>query len=152
MKWPWSPKLFDHDAERDKPLASIPQPQAEQTPAKAEEKSNMASGTNPIAAVETGVEKLTSGAVALFSKAATFVRQAKAVWIALGSTANRALATQLLTDVLQLAADAEKAGNAGGLNYVLDSQLVADAKQIIADAKAGDPVIVADLKLLGITL
>jgi len=47
---------------------------------------------------------------------------------------------------------ATAAASSKGLSLSLDEAVVADIKQLIADAEAGDGVILADLKALGISI
>jgi hypothetical protein len=91
-------------------------------------------------------------AVNIFKQAAAFVTKAKTIWVAFSSTQNRALALQLFADAIKVVNASVAAAQSGGVSIVLDEAVLADINQIINDAKAGNPVIVADLALLGITL
>jgi hypothetical protein len=70
MKWPWSPKHYDHDAEREKFLNSIPAVQ--ETPAAAEEK-HMASFTSILSDVGSGLKKFFSVVIGAAEVAEPFI-------------------------------------------------------------------------------
>lgn len=94
----------------------------------------------------------TSDAVSFFKQVAADVRKGHDLWVAINSPQTRALAVRVTADVLKAVRDVEGAAAAQGFNFVLDAELVSDAKQLIADAKAGDGVLKVDLGLLGIKL
>ena len=116
---------------------------AESKPAEAEE-SEMSVAT-VLQAVDNDVKGFFGKLVADFNKA-------KAVWSAISNPQTRALLMKIGADAIKLGKDADAAATAAGLSLALDLQTVADIKQLVADAKAGDGVIVADLKLIGINL
>jgi hypothetical protein len=87
-----------------------------------------------------------------FAKLSADVQKAKQVWTLVSSPQTRALALKITADAITTVKDAEAAAQAAGLNFALDSAVVADIKTLIADAKAGDGVVVSDLAVLGITL
>lgn len=98
------------------------------------------------------LENLKTDAINLYKEVSAKVTILKQVWVEFDSTQNRALALKLYADAVKAVADVTAASAAQGLNLALDAQTVADLKAVIADAKAGVPSIVADLKLLGITI
>lgn len=87
-----------------------------------------------------------------FTKFIEDVAKAKAVWNIISSQQTRAILMKVGSDAITAVKDADAAAVASGLNLPLDLAVVNDIKQLIADAKAGEGVIVADLKTLGITL
>lgn len=88
------------------------------------------------------------------SKFATAVandwKKVKAGWALISSPQVRAVALTLTKDIVQTVNDSETAIVGKGLNFTIDSTVVADIKTLIADAKAGEGVIASDLKALGI--
>lgn len=85
-----------------------------------------------------------------FSKVSAEVKQVHLVWTMIASPQTRSFLVSAGTDVLRFASDAESSIAAKGINFTLDSQVYADAKQLIADAKTGEGIIASDLKLLGV--
>lgn len=98
------------------------------------------------------LDTLKEDALTLFKEVSAKVAIAKQIWVQFSSTQNRALALKLYADAVKAVADGSAAASASGMNLTLDAAVVADIKTIIADAKAGDPLIMADLALLGIKL
>ena len=56
------------------------------------------------------------------------------------------------SDAVKIVKDATAAASSKGLSLTLDEAVITDIKQLIADAQAGDGVILADLKALGISI
>ena len=89
---------------------------------------------------------------AFYSKLSSDVQKAKAAWQIISSPQTRSVLLTLGSDAVKAVKDITAAGAGGGLSLTLDETVVADIQQIIADAKAGDGVIAADLKALGVVL
>jgi hypothetical protein len=87
-----------------------------------------------------------------YTKLSTDVQKAKAAWQIISSAQTRSVLLTLGTDAIKAVKDITAASAGGGLSLSLDEAVVADIQQLITDAKAGDGVIVADLKALGISL
>ncbi|MEO6923823.1 MAG: hypothetical protein ABI142_08360 [Bryocella sp.] len=87
-----------------------------------------------------------------YEKLASDYKKARAAWLVISGAQTRAVLLKIGGDVINLVKDAVAAGAAKGLSLTLDEVIVADVRQLIADAKAGDGVIEADLKALGIAL
>lgn len=87
-----------------------------------------------------------------YKKLATDFQKARQAWLIISSAQTRSVLLALGADAIKTVKDAEAAVQAGALSLALDQAVVADIKHLIADAKAGDGVIVADLKALGISL
>ena len=75
----------------------------------------------------------------------------KQAWALISSAQTRALMLKIFADAVKLVKDGSGAVSASGTNLLLDSATLNDIKTLIADARAGDNVIVSDLKVLGIT-
>jgi hypothetical protein len=80
------------------------------------------------------------------------IAKGKAIWAIISSPQTRAVLVALGKAAIATVEAGVAAGEAGGVNLALDATVVTDIETLIADAKAGDAVIVADLKALGITL
>lgn len=87
-----------------------------------------------------------------FTNLVSDIRKARQIWTLIASSQTRAFLIKVATDVLKFVQDAGGAIDAKGINFTLDSQVWTDAQQLIADAKAGDAIVTADLKILGITV
>jgi len=87
-----------------------------------------------------------------YGKISSDVRKARAAWQIISSPQTRSVLLTLGSDAVKAVKDITAAGAGGGLSLTLDEAVVADIQQIIADAKAGDGVIAADLKALGVAL
>ena len=98
------------------------------------------------------IDAAEADAVNYFHEAAAYVTKAKAIWATFASTQNRAIALKLFADVIKAVNDTTAAAEAEATNITLDAAVVADVKTIIAEFKAGDSVIAADFKLLGISI
>jgi hypothetical protein len=98
----------------------------------------------------TTLENVGNDVKGFFAKFAVDAQKAKAVWTALSSPQTRAVLIKLGTDAITLCKDADAAAIAGGLSLALDGATVNDIKQLVIDAKSADPVIAADLAILGI--
>jgi hypothetical protein len=102
--------------------------------------------------VLTTVESLGTDVKGFFVKFIADVEKAKAIWQIISAQQTRALMIRLGGDAIKMVNDSASAISASGLNLSLDAITVADIKQLIADAKAGQPVIAADMKALGVVL
>jgi hypothetical protein len=85
------------------------------------------------------------------SKVAADWSKVKQAWTLISSPQTRALMLKIFADAVKLVKDGSGAVSASGTNLLLDVATLNDIKILIADAKAGDNVIVSDLKVLGIT-
>ena len=89
---------------------------------------------------------------AFYTKLSADFQKAKQAWLIISSPQTRAVLVTLGSDAVKIVNDATGAISSKGLSLTLDEAVVADIKQLIADAKAGDGVIAADLKALGISI
>jgi len=87
-----------------------------------------------------------------YAKLSADVQKARQAWLIISSAQTRSVLLTLGSDAIKIVKDATAAAGSKGLSLTLDESVVADIKQLVADAKAGDGVIVADLKALGISL
>ena len=87
-----------------------------------------------------------------YAKLSADFQKARQAWLIISSAQTRAVLLTIGSDAIKTVKDATAAAQGGGLSIALDSAVVADIKQLIADAQAGDGVIEADLKALGISL
>jgi hypothetical protein len=87
-----------------------------------------------------------------YAKLAADLKKAKQVWLIISSAQTRSVLLTLGADAIKTVKDATAAGAATGLSLTLDEAVLGDIQQLIKDAQAGDGVIVADLKALGISL
>ena len=85
-----------------------------------------------------------------YQKLSTDFQKARQAWLIISSAQTRSVLLTVGSDAIKIVKDATAAVSASGLSLTLDSAVVSDIKQLIADAEAGDGVILADLKALGI--
>ena len=85
-----------------------------------------------------------------YKKLAADFQKAEQAWLILSSAQTRAVLLTLGSDAIRIVKDATAAAGSKGLSLTLDEAVIADIKQLIKDAEAGDGVILADLKALGI--
>jgi hypothetical protein len=89
---------------------------------------------------------------AFYTKLSADFQKARQAWLIISSPQTRAVLLTLGSDAVKLVKDAAAATSSKGLSLTLDEAVFADIKQLIADAEAGDGVIQADLKALGISI
>ena len=89
---------------------------------------------------------------AFYTKLAADFQKAKQAWLIISSPQTRSVLLTLGSDAVKVVKDATGAISSKGLSLALDEAVIADIKQLIADAEAGDGVIQADLKALGISV
>jgi hypothetical protein len=89
---------------------------------------------------------------AFYTKLSADFQKAKQAWLIISSPQTRAVLLMLGSDAVKVVKDTTAAASSKGLSLTLDEAVIADIKQLIADAEAGDGVIVADLKALGISI
>ena len=89
---------------------------------------------------------------AFYTKLAADFQKAKQAWLIISSPQTRSVLLRLGSDAVKVVKDATGAISSKGLSLALDEAVIADIKQLIADAEAGDGVIQADLKALGISV
>ena len=87
-----------------------------------------------------------------YTKLSADFQKARQAWLIISSAQTRAVLLTIGSDAIKTVKDATAAAQGGALSLALDAAVVADIKQLIADVKAGDGVIEADLKALGIIL
>ena len=87
-----------------------------------------------------------------YVKLAADLKKARQAWLIVSSAQTRAVLLSLGADAIKTVKDASAAISGKGLSLAVDEAVVADIEKLIADARAGDDVIVADLKALGIAL
>jgi hypothetical protein len=87
-----------------------------------------------------------------YAKLSADFQKAKQAWLIISSAQTRSVLLTLGSDAVKIVKDATGAVSSKGLSLTLDEAVIADIKQLIADAEAGDGVIVADLKALGISI
>lgn len=87
-----------------------------------------------------------------YTKLSADFQKAKQAWLIISSPQTRAVLLTLGSDAVKIVKDATAAASSKGLSLTLDEAVFADIKQLIADAEAGDGVIQADLKALGIAI
>jgi len=87
-----------------------------------------------------------------FAKLTADLHKAKQAWLIISSAQTRSVLLTLGADAIKLVKDASAAAGSKGLSLTLDEAVVGDIEQLIKDAEAGDAVVVADLKALGIVL
>lgn len=102
--------------------------------------------------VETTLADVGNDVLGFFARLKADIVKAKAIWNIISDQQTRAILIKVGTDAITAVKDATAAASAAGLNITLDAAVVSDIKQLLADGKAGEGVIVADLKTLGITL
>ena len=87
-----------------------------------------------------------------FAKLTADLQKAQQAWLIISSPQTRNVLLTLGADAVKLVKDAGAAAGSKGLSWTLDAAVIADIEQLIRDAEAGDAVVVADLKALGIVL
>ena len=87
-----------------------------------------------------------------YTKLSADFQKAKQAWLIISSPQTRAVLLTLGSDAVKIVKDATAAASSKGLSLTLDEAVITDIKQLIADAQAGDGVILADLKALGISI
>lgn len=87
-----------------------------------------------------------------YTKLSADLQKAKQAWLIISSPQTRAVLLTVGSDAVKIVKDATAAASSKGLSLSLDEAVVADIKQLIADAEAGDGVLLADLKVLGISI
>lgn len=87
-----------------------------------------------------------------YTKLSADFQKAKQAWLIISSAQTRAVLITVGADAVKIVKDAAAAVSSKGLSLTLDEAVIADIKQLIADAEAGDGVILADLKALGISI
>jgi hypothetical protein len=87
-----------------------------------------------------------------YAKLSADFQKAKQAWLIISSAQTRSILLTVGSDAIKIVKDATAAVSASGLSLTLDGAVVSDIKQLITDAEAGDGVIQADLKALGLTL
>jgi poly-gamma-glutamate capsule biosynthesis protein CapA/YwtB (metallophosphatase superfamily) len=102
--------------------------------------------------VETVLATIGNDVKGFYAKLSADFQKARQVWLLVSSAQTRSLLLTIGADAIKTVKDAATAIDAKGLSLTIDEAVVADIEKLIADAKAGDDVIVADLKALGITL
>jgi hypothetical protein len=102
--------------------------------------------------VETVLATIGNDVKGFYAKLSVDVQKARQAWLLISSAQTRSLLLTIGSDAIKTVKDAAAAIDAKGFSLVIDEAVVADIEKLIADAKAGDNVIVADLKTLGITL
>jgi hypothetical protein len=96
------------------------------------------------------LKKLVSEVKGFFVGAVTVFQKFAAVWNVISNNNTKALILALFADFLAVVNEAGVAVAADGINFTADSALVAGVQKLIADAKAGDPILIADLQALGL--
>jgi hypothetical protein len=89
---------------------------------------------------------------AFYTKLSADFQKAKQAWLIISSPQTRAVLLTLGSDAVRIVKDATEVVSSKGLSLTLDEAVIADIKQLITDAQAGDGVILADLKALGISI
>ncbi len=89
---------------------------------------------------------------AFYTKLAADFQKARQAWLIISSPQTRSVLLTLGSDAVKVVKDATGAISSKGLSLALDEAVIADIKQLIADAQAGDGVILADLRALGISI
>jgi hypothetical protein len=102
--------------------------------------------------VVTVLEAVGNDLKGFYTKVASDFKKAKAAWLIISSAQTRAVLLTIGADAIKVVKDATAAGVAKGFSLTLDEAVLADIQQLIKDAEAGDGVIEADLKALGIVL
>jgi hypothetical protein len=102
--------------------------------------------------VESVIETIGGDVTKVWDAFKSDYAKAKAIWNLIRSPQTWSVLVALGKQAVTTFGAAESAVGAEGTSLPLDATLIADIKALWADAKAGDAVIVADLKALGITL
>ena len=87
-----------------------------------------------------------------YAKLAADFQKARQAWLIVSSAQTRSVLLTLGADAIKTVKDATATIGSKGLSLALDEAVIADIGKLIEDARAGDEVIVADLKALGISL
>ena len=87
-----------------------------------------------------------------YAKLAADFQKARQAWLIISSAQTRSVLLTLGADAIKTVKDAGAAVSSNGLSWTLDAAVLADIQKLIADAKAGDEVLMADLKALGIVI
>lgn len=102
--------------------------------------------------VETVLQTVGNDVKGFFAKLTADLQKARQAWLIISSAQTRGVLVTLGADAIKLVKDATAVAGTKGLSLTLDEAVLADIQQLIKDAEAGDAVIVADLKALGISL
>jgi hypothetical protein len=102
--------------------------------------------------VATVLESVGNDLRGFYSKLASDVTTARQAWLIISSAQTRAVLLNLGSDAIKAVRDGGAACAAKGLSLALDEAVLQDIEQIVKDAEAGDGVLRADLKALGIVL
>lgn len=102
--------------------------------------------------VESTLAAVGTDIKSFWSKLTSDVAKAKAIWAIISSPQTRSVLLALGEAAVTAVKDAATSVEAGTINITLDTIVVSDINTLIADAKAGDAVIVADLKAIGVIL
>jgi hypothetical protein len=89
---------------------------------------------------------------AFYTKLSADFQKAKQALLIISSPQTRAVLLTVGSDAVKIVKDATAAASSKGLSLTLDEAVIADIKQLMTDAEAGDGVILADLKALGISI
>ena len=102
--------------------------------------------------VETVLAAAGNDVKGFFAKLKADLETAKAIWNIIDSPQTRAAVLTVAHDVITAVKDTTEVVGTAGLNFTLDAQLATEIQKLIADAKAGDGVIQADFKAIGVLL
>ena len=102
--------------------------------------------------LETVLSTIGNDVKTFYAKLSVDLQKAKQAWLILSSPQTRSVLVTIGADAIKLVKDATAAAGTKGLSLDLDEAVIADITQLIKDAEAGDAVVVADLKALGIVL
>jgi hypothetical protein len=121
-------------------------------PVAAAQASKPAEAVETTMSVETTLETIGSDVASFWNKLKSDVTKAKAVWSIISSQQTRAAMIAVFNAAVKAVQDGAAAAAAGGTNVVLDDVVVTDIEALIAAVKAGDGVVIADFKAIGIAL
>jgi hypothetical protein len=102
--------------------------------------------------VATVLSTVEGDIASFWGKLKSDVDKAKAIWAIISSQQTRSAMIAVFNCAVKTVEDAETAAQAAGVNVALDSAVVTDINALIAAVKAGDGVISADFKAIGIVL
>lgn len=102
--------------------------------------------------LETVLSTIGNDVKTFYAKLSVDLQKAKQAWLILSSPQTRSVLVTIGADAIKLVKDATAAAGTKGFSLDLDEAVIADITQLIKDAEAGDAVVVADLKALGIVL
>ncbi len=102
--------------------------------------------------VETVLTTIGHDLKGFYSKLVADLKLAKQAWQIITSAQTRSILLTIGADVIKLVKDAGAAAEVKGLSLTLHEAVLADLSKLITDAKAGDAILLSDLKALGITL